>query len=279
MKKSVFLVLAMAACLLTGCGGKQISEKARSAQSAIDALPASYSEEAEDAYSNARILYNALTDEEKQDVNKEKLDALEKSREEAVKKPAEELNRKIRDLSTKIETNEEMQQTADALEDIYNDLTSLSPVSLKSVDHTDLFNKISDMSSHISFQLEYADEDFNRIQKAITNYNSAIDQLQTNPRDAYLDMIDVVKALREILFHDPGAAVKAAETFQGDCKAVADGAELTDAMIAHGTAFEKECNALQTIINDDLQAYLDTAKGLNDMMDKILEVEKNYQKD
>ncbi|MBR6107314.1 MAG: hypothetical protein IKQ39_04820 [Oscillospiraceae bacterium] len=273
MKKKALLILALAACLLTGCGGKQLSERAKSAQSAIDALPSAYSEDAENAYSNAKLLYDVLTDEEKKDVNKEKLDALEQSRDDIVKKPAEEVNQKIRELTLKYSTAAELQQSADDIEEIVNEIDALSPLSAKAVDIRKLTEKTDDILEHVNTYHEYEDDDFDHITKVIENYNSVVNNLSlNNPREAHLEMIDVVNTLKEIYLHDKSAALAAAQIFLEDCKAIADGSEFTDSMLEHASTFEDECTVLQESIKKDYSAYLDAYKKLIDVTKRVIDL-------
>lgn len=73
-KKIVALLAGMT--MLTGC----MSSEAKNAQEKIDLLPDSYSEEIEDALSDAKSIYDALEDKDKENVDRKRIDDLENSK-------------------------------------------------------------------------------------------------------------------------------------------------------------------------------------------------------
>lgn len=269
MKKKFLTVIALAACLLAGCGN-QLSENAKAAQSAIDALPASYSDDAEEAYSNARSLYDALPDSDKNDVKKDKLDALEQSRNDVIVKPAEELNQKIKDLSLKYGTAEELQQSVDDLNDILNSAEKLPPAAVKLVDFEGLAKQATELTDKTNQKMSAQTADAECISTAASKYASAADWLSVNEASAYTDMLDAVSALEGIKNYDATQAIKAGKTLAGDFRSLASGSAAPQNMVMHAEIFGNKLEELQNKALDDVKPYLEASEGLEDVLENIL---------
>ena len=70
---ALFLGVIMGAAILSDCG---MSDAAKSAQNAINALPDEYTPEIEEQISSANELYDNLSEEDKKDVDKKRIDNL-----------------------------------------------------------------------------------------------------------------------------------------------------------------------------------------------------------
>lgn len=81
MKKIITFIVAITMCVgFSSCGEPKESEEAKEVQAKIDSLPENYSDDIEEALNDVRSLYEALNDEDKETVDKSRIDNLEISR-------------------------------------------------------------------------------------------------------------------------------------------------------------------------------------------------------
>ncbi|MCM1505730.1 MAG: hypothetical protein NC177_01145 [Ruminococcus flavefaciens] len=81
MKKIIAFIVAITMCVgFSSCGESKESKEVKEVQAKIDSLPENYSEDIEEALNNARSSYEALNDEDKEAVDKSRIDNLEISK-------------------------------------------------------------------------------------------------------------------------------------------------------------------------------------------------------
>lgn len=114
MKQKISLVLSFF-CLsfcMTGCG---MSEEAKSAQAAIDALPASYSVSENDRLNKTENQYNRLSAEDQAKVKAEKLLDLKQAKEDYIKNEVEKINTAIDELDLTPEDEDDPDKIAELI--------------------------------------------------------------------------------------------------------------------------------------------------------------------
>lgn len=279
MSKRIIVILASTLCLLSGCGEKQLSEQAKSAQSAIDSLPATYSETVEDDYNNAKSLYSALSDEDKKDVKKEKLDELEKSREEIVVKPAEDLNKKIKDLTIKSETAKDIDETNEQLEDVFDLLKKLPKVALKQVKSDDLKIKVIKACEDGKKTANNVNNDVERFSNAISCYSSACDWVGVNNVSAYSEILNAISYLEKIKNYDASETLNAMRTLASYLRDIAAGGSVTEETVSAAKNVETKINVLRIKISveskpilESMQKSVDITKQFLDFFDECDEI-------
>ncbi|MBR4200272.1 MAG: hypothetical protein IKQ91_03220 [Oscillospiraceae bacterium] len=212
MKKKNLCVgwlLCLAAATLTGCGK---SAEAKAAQTAIDALPASYSDSADEAIIKANDLYDKLSAEDRADVNAEKLVSLTEEQKKEYLKKADQVNKEIKNLSLKADTAVSLKNSAKSINSIASDIQDLPARAQYAVEYDDLLKKIK--------KCEEEAEKTNNTMVSDTLYEiAAFNALEEwgnanrieDDSTAYLKMCDVVSNLKKIQLYDTSKAVNAAQ--------------------------------------------------------------------
>lgn len=185
MKKflSIILTSALVCSVLSGCG---ISEAAQSAQSLIDSLPSEYSEDISGQLKQANDTYNALSDEDKQDVNAENLEALNSAEAEAIAKAEAEakakaeaeaaeidaFNTEIAELEIKTTDASGLNASCASIEKIMKELENLPTDYDDRIDYKTLSNKVTNVYNRITSLVRDCDNDTENITNIYNELNS-----------------------------------------------------------------------------------------------------------
>lgn len=112
---ALFLGVIMGAAILSGCG---MSDAAKSAQNAINALPDEYTPEIEEQISSANELYDNLSEEDKKDVDKKRIDNLIDGRKKYSEELSGSINEKIDALTINLSSADGLKSSYEAVREI-----------------------------------------------------------------------------------------------------------------------------------------------------------------
>ncbi|MGN0579726.1 MAG: hypothetical protein ACI4JE_02550 [Ruminococcus sp.] len=116
---ALFSGVIMGAAILSGCG---MSDAAKSAQNAINALPDEYTPEIEEQISSANELYDNLSEEDKKDVDKKRIDNLIDGRKKYSEELSGSINEKIDALTINLSSSDGLKSSYEAVREIMTEI-------------------------------------------------------------------------------------------------------------------------------------------------------------
>lgn len=139
---ALFTGIIMAAAVLSGCG---MSDAAKSAQNTINALPDEYTPEIEEQISAANELYDNLSEEDKKDVDKKKIDNLTDSRKKYSEELAGSINEKIDALTINLSSANELKSSYEAVKEIMTEIDGTSEEADEFIKYDALAEKVGSL--------------------------------------------------------------------------------------------------------------------------------------
>lgn len=253
---------------LAGCGssGHKLSDEAKAAQDAIDVLPDTYSADAVESLSSAQKLYDALSADDKEDVDAEKLDTLNASKKELVDDPAAEVNDAIKNLDLKYGSNSEIKAGMSALKDVTNKIKDTSTLADPQIDYEAFSKKTLAFVAGITDNAKSYTADLGYITKALESYTSALSSFKASSVSAYSKMLDCVGYLEKIKNFNARNAIDSANDLAADFRSYSlstSNINVVNSIISDSDNFYKEAKQLGDKILSESKSYNSSAEDLS----------------